>query len=147
MQALSQLSYSPTKAGTLRAGRNPVKALSCSYYAFEIIGLASPARSESGAGPASAFTRPDRKPTHSIYAIPPFTQPQLRATISASSRLKNDSITVAMRTPRAADEALPGFQREQGIHNQLSCSAYIIATFPLMETAPSRPYFCWYKQL
>ncbi len=42
MQALSQLSYSPTEAGTLRAGHNPVKALGSWYYAFEIIGLGEP---------------------------------------------------------------------------------------------------------
>ena len=56
MQALSQLSYSPTKAGTLRAGQNPVKALSSSYYAFEIIGLAVPARCEFGTGLMIACT-------------------------------------------------------------------------------------------
>ncbi len=65
MQALSQLSYSPTKAGTLRGGQNPVKALSSSYYAFEIIGLASPARSESGTGLPGGFTQQGRKPTRS----------------------------------------------------------------------------------
>ncbi len=42
MQALSQLSYSPTKAGTLRGGQNPVKVVSSPYYAFEIIGLGEP---------------------------------------------------------------------------------------------------------
>ncbi len=42
MQALSQLSYSPTEAGTLRAGHNPVKVLGSWYYASEIIGLTSP---------------------------------------------------------------------------------------------------------
>ena len=81
MQALSQLSYSPTKAGTLRGGQNPVKALSSSYYAFEIIGLASPVRSESCTELPSGFTRPRHKPSRSICAIPPFTQPQLRSAI------------------------------------------------------------------
>ncbi len=81
MQALSQLSYSPTKAGTLRGGQNLVKALGHSYYAFKIIGLASPARSESGIGLTIGFTRPGNKPMRSIRAIPPITQPQLRSAI------------------------------------------------------------------
>ncbi len=81
MQALSQLSYSPTEAGTLRAVHNPVKALGSWYYACEIIGLASPARSEFGTGLTSDRKRPGCKSSRSICAIPPFTPPQLRAAI------------------------------------------------------------------
>ena len=81
MQALSQLSYSPTKAGTLRGGQNPVKVVCSWYYAFEFIGLASPVRSESGTGLTCAFRRPGCKLSRSICAIPPFTQPQLRSAI------------------------------------------------------------------
>ncbi len=81
MQALSQLSYSPTEAGTLRAGHNPVKALGSSYYACEIIGLTSLARSETGTGLTSGFTRPWPESSRSIRAIPPFTHPQSLAAI------------------------------------------------------------------
>ncbi len=70
------------KAGTLRGGQNPVKALSSSYYAFEIIGLASPARSESGIRRTNGFTRPRRKPSRSIRFSPPFTHPKSLAAIS-----------------------------------------------------------------
>ncbi len=66
MQALSQLSYSPTKAGTVRAGHNPVKALGSSYYACEIIGLASPRRSESGTAPTSGLIMSHRRPPRSF---------------------------------------------------------------------------------
>ena len=112
MQALSQLSYSPTKAGTLRGGQNPVKALISSYYAFEIIGLASTVRSESGTGLTSSFTRPDCKPSRSICTIPPFTQPSYDQRFPTSSHSENDLINVATRASRAADEAPLGFQPE-----------------------------------
>ena len=82
MQALSQLSYSPTEAGTLRAGHNPVKALGSWYYACEIIGLASPARSESGSGLTSGFTPPPRESSRTIRENPPVTHPKSLAAIS-----------------------------------------------------------------
>ncbi len=147
MQALSQLSYSPTKAGTLRAGQNPVKALGSSYYACEIIGLASPARSESGTAPTSDLTMSHRRSSRSFAQIHHSPCRRHRQRSATSSRLKNHSITAAVRTPRAADEALRVLRLEQGKGTQPSRNAYIIAKFCLMETAPFRQYICWYKRV
>ncbi len=70
MQALSQLSYSPTEAGTLRAGHNPVKALGSWYYACEIISLANALISESGTTMMRDYIRPGHAALSTVRSGP-----------------------------------------------------------------------------